>query len=212
MFTQADYNSLIGSKIQQYFDNEQIVCEDRNIVNKYPCFKRGLLCISNISSLIPVSPEDFYYCGREIISGLSFVQWVEGRISCFQMPSNGIAVSFPFTGCYMSKFEYENKLYIAHIQSGNSSRIDAWNEFVSSNVDKVSVKGLFRPTNLEDDIYRKQQRLLHEHNERKRVCTVGGVILPNNECYSVLVDVKTHKALDIFDVRSLGDYIPLLSC
>lgn len=103
---------------------------------------------------------------------------------------------------------YNNQLYIAHIQSGNSSRIEAWNEFVCTNSDKVSVMGLFRPTNLNDDIYKKQQRLLNEYKERKRLCVVGGVILPNNECYSVLVDVKTHKALDIFYVKSMGDYIP----
>lgn len=208
MLTQASYNHHIGRRIQQTLDYYQIECDDRYIVKKYPCFTGNLLCCrSNISSLIPVSSDNFYYCGREIISGLSFVQWVEGRISCFQMPSDGIAVSFPFSGCYMSKFAYKNKLYIAHIQSGNSSRIDAWNDFVRSHRNEVCVNGLFRPTNLDDDVYRKQQRLLHEYNERKRLCAIGGVILPSNECYSVLVDVKTHKALDIFDERSLGEYI-----
>lgn len=112
------------------------------------------------------------------------------------MPSDGIAVSFPFRGCYMSKFEHKKKLYFAHIQSGNSIKIDAWNDFVRSHSNEVSIKGLFRPTSFDNDAYRKQQRLLHEYNERKRLCTIGGVILPGNECFSVLVDVKTHKALE----------------
>lgn len=189
----SDYYLYIGNEIRTLSYEKGVYYNSRYNRDKYPFIQ--LNQISTSSNPSPLNSVFAFY-GYDLGKHASFVPWVENNISIFETTPNKMAVSFGFSGCYMAKYSINGKCYISHIQSGLGDQKHVWNSFCNRNRSNLVIHALFKPTNLYDHIYSYRNSLL----KRGIMCTIAGVIMPDDTCYAVIVNVVNHLPLYITEV------------
>lgn len=191
----SDYYFYIGNEIETLWSDNGLYYDPRYNKDRYPFILSG----PNVNSSNPFpSYSSVALYGYDIGKHASFVPWVDNKISVFETTSDKIAVSFGFSGCYMAKYSINDKCYISHIQSGLGDQKHVWNDFCNRNRGNLVIHALFRPTNISDYIYSYRNDQLR----RGVWCTIAGVIMPDNRCYAVVVNVETHRSLYITEVTN----------
>ncbi len=203
--TYAFYFFKIARPIEKIWQKYNISHPLRYNSEKYPCFG-GKILKPGIPFLPLVSKFSFQGCS--IGEFVDFVPWREGFISTYHTFEDKIAVSYCFSGCYMAKYTYRGRCFISHIQSGSGDCRQVWNNFYNRNRDSIVVHAIFRPTDCHDSIYKYKETQMSNGVE----CTIAGVILPNNKCYAVLVNIRTHMPIYIREISSdIRTILPLNS-
>lgn len=202
--TYALYFLKIARPIERIWQKYGISHPLRYHSEKYPCFDIRIL-----KHGIPFLPlvNKFFFQGCSIGESVDFVPWREGYISTYHTFEDRIAVSYCFSGCYMVKYTYRGRCFISHIQSGSGDCRQEWNNFYDRNKDSIVVHAIFRPTDCHDSIYQYKANQISNGVE----CTIAGVILPDNKCYAVLVNIRTHIPIYIREVPSGLRTIPSLT-
>ena len=123
-------------------------------------------------------------------SRIAAVLFVDNNVGIYEVNQAQAVISFRFSGCYMAKFTYDNRIFVCHITSKGSltERGDCregWDSFVRNNRQKISDMVVFKPVTIRSDLYAQFQKL----GDRKY--TICGLITPNNSCYALLMDVYT---------------------
>lgn len=188
-----EYYLQIGNKIRHIQNINRFVYDDRLPDARYPFFS-----FPTLRKGIPFNTNSpaFSFYGCNVGENAVFAPWIDNHISAFNTFTNRIAVSYGFSGCYMAKYSLEGRCYISHIQSGAGDCKVYWNNLCLQNRSTIKIHALFRPTNNRDSIhYYKQSQL-----QRNIRCTIAGVITPDNRCFAVLVNVKTHLPIYIEEI------------
>lgn len=159
------------SQITNVLENAIKASGTGNRMNDYPGIRYK-------QSPYPINAQtSFTDRGNYLSDNLTAVIWMCGRITYIDIKQNGFGISFNFSGCYMSKFIYQGKVYIAHIHRGFSPDCASyWNKFVETN--SIQVLSLFQPVGEHDWLL----------SHKKENHTIGGLILPDNTCYSILIN------------------------
>lgn len=122
---------------------------------------------------------------------IAAVLFVDNNVGIYEVNPAQTVVSFRFSGCYMAKFTYDNRIFVCHITSKGrpTERGDCrngWNQFVQNNRQNISNMVVFKPTTIDSHLYSVFQRL----GDRNKY-TICGLITPDNFCYVLLMDVYT---------------------
>lgn len=180
---EADFNELIGRKLG-----------DVNIVDfKIDC-----------DEITP--PWNITVCGREskfgfmglVKDNILLVPYDQGHIVCYPIRDEQYGMSSDFSGCAMVKFRYGEQMYIGHIcLLGKTNSFDCrslWIKFITDSSDIISDIILFKP--MTSDLQDTQFRLGLDATGKPRT-NICGLITPDNECYSILVNIETKEAIQI---------------
>lgn len=196
-----EYYLHVGSEIRKIQNINRFVYRENLSNDRYPYFD-----IPTIRKGIPFTNESaFSFYGCNIGENVAFAPWMDNHISAFNTFTNRIVVSFGFSGCYMAKYSLGGRCYVSHIQSGIGDCKHYWNNLCLQNRATIKIHATFRPTNIRDDIYYFKQSQL----ARNIKCTIAGVIMPDNRCYAVLVNVKNHLPIYIEEItRKIPFLIP----
>ena len=192
----SDYYFYIGNEIKTLWSAKGMHYNFKYPSDRYPFIP----LVPNVNSSNPLLLyRDVALCGYDLGKHASFVPWVDNKISVFETAPDKIAVSFGFSGCYMAKYSINDKCYISHIQSGLGDQKHVWNDFCNRNrSNNLVIHALFKPTSISDNIYSYRNSQLR----RGVMCTIAGVIMPDNRCYAVVVNVATHLPLYITEVTN----------
>lgn len=145
--------------------------------------------------------------------GISYVQWIQQRISYFRVPDGFHAISCKFSGCAMAKFKLRNKWYVVHIHTDQDSKRDCktvWDLFCRQYIKDgiLSDIHIFKP--YVEPIKDQYLRVMNISNWK--AATVCGVITSSNECYSCVLDVENYRFVDHTDWVSVPEFpTPFLS-
>lgn len=192
----SDYYFYIGNEIKTLWSDKGLYYNPKYNIDRYPFISSGPNV--NSSNPFPSDYREIALYGYDLGKHASFVPWVDNCISVFETSPDRIAVSYGFSGCYMAKYSIGKKCYISHIQSGFGDKKHLWNGFCYRNRGNLVIHALFRPTNISDYIYSYRNSQLR----RGIMCTIAGVIMPDNRCYAVVVNVATHLPLYIAEVTN----------
>lgn len=192
----SDYYFYIGNEIKTLWSDNGLYYNPKYNIDRYPFISSGPNV--NSSNPFPSDSREIALYGYDLGKHASFVPWVDNKISVFETSPDRIAVSYGFSGCYMAKYSIGKKCYISHIQSGLGDQKHVWNGFCNRNRGNLVIHALFRPTNISDYIYSYRNSQLR----RGIMCTIAGVIMPDNRCYAVVVNVETHRPLYITEVTN----------
>lgn len=127
--------------------------------------------------------------------GISYVEWIQTKISFFRIAEGAHAISYKFSGCIMAKFKFQNKWYAAHIATEEKPDRDCkavWNDFYS----EFTANGMltdvhiFKPYAVQE-IKTHHLEIMDTRNWRK--AAVCGVITSTNECYSCILDLDNFR-------------------
>lgn len=191
----SDYYMNVGNEIRNLWTNENFHYDSRYSRDRYPFIFKG----PNVNASNPFPQySSVALCGYDLGNNASFVPWIDNNISVYETSPDKIAVSYGFSGCYMAKYSINGKCYISHIQSGMGDQKYVWNNFCNRNRTKIVIHALFRPTNIDDHVYHYRNSQL----KRGIMCTIAGVIMPDDSCYAVVVNVATHLPLYISEVTN----------
>lgn len=141
--------------------------------------------------------------GWRLSKRVVFVPWVENKINVFEINENDICVSYDFAGCYMAKFIFFEKIYVAHIHSSLDNSYDCkllWDIIYANFHQKMNILALFQPTKLYDFLHN-----IKELSKPKK--TIAGVINERNECTSLMIDRITNLAERCIQKQSLANAI-----
>ena len=204
--TENGYWSSIGIYINDFISKRQLT--DKRLFNYPPAFQNDY--INDINDKFITCNKCFNQkiacCGINITNNIAFVPWIDNRINVFPLKPNQIAVSYGFAGCYMAKFDFLNKTYIAHIHSSDTPSCDCkciWNNIVANF--NMEIHALFKPVKVGDSMYEEMSRGRTFINARiSNTRTIGGVIEMNNTCSSILVDCISDKALETRQMAHLN--------
>ena len=189
----SDYFLYIGSEIKTLWNSAGLYYDYRYSNERYPFIPMR----PNVTSSNPFSRySSIALYGYNIGEHASFVPWIDNNISVFETSPDKIAVSYGFSGCYMAKYSINGRCYISHIQSGLGDQKHVWNDFCNRNRQSLVIHALFRPTDIHDAIYRYKESQLRRGID----CTIAGIIMPDNSCYAVIVNVATHMPIYITEV------------
>lgn len=190
----AEYYLRIGNEIRKIWGWNQFIYPENRSTDRYPFFNG-----TTIRNAIPFNSnhlDSFSFYGCNLGENAAFVPWIDNKISVYNTFPNRIAVSFGFSGCYMVKYFFQERCYISHIQSGMGDCKHIWNDLCIQNRGKIKIHALFRPTDNNDFISAYKSSLLNDDIK----CTIAGVIMPDNKCFAVLVNVRTHMPIYINEI------------
>lgn len=128
--------------------------------------------------------------GWRLSNDIVFVPWVENKINIFEVKESDICVSYDFAGCYMAKFVFFDKIFIAHIHSSHDESCDTkpyWNIIYANFNTKIKILALFQPVRLNECINTARQ-----YSSYKK--TIAGVITEKNKCTTLLINKETNYA------------------
>lgn len=197
-FDETDYNYLIAYYLQLHSTGIQDLYTLRYKESPIPnCIQYSVL-----------SPKTtFKYMGI-MINTAKIVIFEGCHITICSLRRDDYGVSFQFTGCAMVKFEYQGTLYICHIALSEAGKMDdcriLWKIFLNRNRNSIKNLVMFKPY--------KNKPLHDPRNEN--VC---GVITPNNQCHSFIVNNINYIARyetpikPLCDINNLTDNMNFMS-
>lgn len=148
----------------------------------------------------------FKSCGFQY-NGIASVLYQDGKITFMKINRMTAAISFDFRGCYMAKFKFRGDWYVVHIYCCEGEPKldckDTWNEFVRMYREEIECLILIQPT-----------RAVTINDYDKLNATVCGLIMPDNQCYSFIMNRNVYKVVSydkFFQIEPLrGGTIPHL--
>lgn len=127
----------------------------------------------------------FKSCGFQY-NGIASVLDQDGKITFMKINRMTAAISFNFRGCHMAKFKFRGDWYVVHIYcsegEANLDCKDNWNKFVYMYQKEIEHLILIQPT-----------RAVTISGYEKLNATVCGLIMPDNQCYSFIMNRNVYK-------------------
>lgn len=137
----------------------------------------------------------FRYMGI-MINTAKIVIFEGSRITICSLRRDDYGVSFQFTGCAMAKFKYQGIPYICHIALTGVGNVDdcriLWKKFLNENRNSITDLVMFKPN-----------RNMPLHN--LKIENVCGVITPDHQCYSFIVNNTNYIAKHDTSMEPLCD-------
>lgn len=188
--TAGEYNEKIGSRINtaRKFLNVNSV-----FMKNYPNIGSPFVIQQKDNDFVRLNQvfNDKLRCyGWRLSNNIVFVPWVENKINIFEVKESDICVSYDFAGCYMAKFVFFDKMFIAHIHSSYDTSCDTkpyWNSIYANSHTKIRILALFQPVRLNESIYTASK-----YSSDKK--TIAGVITEKNKCTTLLINKETNYA------------------
>jgi len=125
----------------------------------------------------------FYRCHYNY--GFYYAGYCQQKITYTQMcsPTIPTAISKGFSGCAMAYFVYKHIAYVAHIalEANYFDDRHKWNDFIIWQRQNITRYAIFRPAKTHID----------------RSMDIVGLITPQLECYSILVNKASYNPITI---------------
>lgn len=133
-----------------------------------------------------------------IKDNILLVSYDQGHIVCYPIRDEQYGMSSDFSGCAMVKFKYGEQMYIGHICL-LEKLIHLIADLFGLNLlqirgDIISDIILFKP--MTRDLQDTQFHFGLDVTGKLRT-NICGLITPDNECYSILVNIETKEAIQI---------------